>query len=545
MKKSFLIILILWSIFAKADYWTQMANFPGPGRQVPTSFVINNIGYVGCGLGAGYMNDFWSYDPVSNSWAQVASLPGPGRYGGAGFAMNGKGYVCTGGSSVLSDFWEYDPVTNSWLQLPNFPGPARERSVGFSIGNKGYMGCGDPGHMSDFWEWDQATTLWTQKTSLSIGRVAPVGFSIAGKGYVTTGYGNLPLYDLWEFDTLTNAWTQKADLPAPGRIDASAFSICDKGFVGTGGESPFYDDFWEFIPTLNQWIQKANVPGGVRDDCAYFSIGTKGYIGLGQFAGSTYAFDFWEYTPDSITCFLSAIFSAPNNICPGTCVNFNNTSVNATAFQWTFPGATPSSSTDLNPVNICYPNSGNYDVQLIASNINGSDTLLLTNYITVYPSPLPQGIIQSGDTLFANPGATSYQWYFNGMLIPGATGYFYLATASGDYNVVATDLNGCEVEAAIFNVLAGTSSEVSVLKFEVYPNPVGDKLIIQKSEVKNETAFEISVYNVLGEKMSTEIPSATLRLLYSEIDVRGFTPGLYYLEIITPGKSLRTKFVKQ
>jgi hypothetical protein len=65
-------------------------------------------------------------------------------------------------------------------------------------------------------------------------------------------------------------------------------------------------------------------------------------------------------------------------------------------------------------------------------------------YITVYPFPPAQGILQSGDTLYANAGAVTYQWYFNNNLIPGATNYFYVAPASGDYNVVATDGNGCE-----------------------------------------------------------------------------------------------------
>ena len=44
-----------------------------------------------------------------------------------------------------------------------------------------------------------------------------------------------------------------------------------------------------------------------------------------------------------------------------------------------------------------------------------------------------------------------YQWYYDGILIPGATDYFYIAPQSGNYNVVATDANDCEVEAVIFD----------------------------------------------------------------------------------------------
>ena len=68
--------------------------------------------------------------------------------------------------------------------------------------------------------------------------------------------------------------------------------------------------------------------------------------------------------------------------------------------------------------------------------------------MTVYPYPAPQGIMQNGDTLFANQGAVSYQWYHDGVIIPGATDYFYIASEGGDYNIVATDANNCEIGRA-------------------------------------------------------------------------------------------------
>jgi PKD repeat protein len=54
-------------------------------------------------------------------------------------------------------------------------------------------------------------------------------------------------------------------------------------------------------------------------------------------------------------------------------VTLNNRSENATSFQWTFPGGTPSSSTLENPV-VTYPNNGVFTVTLVASNGDVSDT---------------------------------------------------------------------------------------------------------------------------------------------------------------------------
>jgi PKD repeat protein len=52
-----------------------------------------------------------------------------------------------------------------------------------------------------------------------------------------------------------------------------------------------------------------------------------------------------------------------------------------------FSGGDPASSTDQNPANICYNVPGIYDVTLITTNGGGSDTLTLSNYITVYTNP--------------------------------------------------------------------------------------------------------------------------------------------------------------
>jgi hypothetical protein len=242
---------------------------------------------------------------------------------------------------------------------------------------------------------------------------------------------------------------------------------------------------------------------------------------------------------------VTALFTAPNHICPGTCTDFVNLSVNATSFLWTFQGANPSVSTDVAPTNICYNTPGTYGVTLIGSNGITSDTLTLNNYITVYPYPAPQGIAQSGDTLFANQGAVSYQWFHDGNIISGATNYFYVAIEGGDYNVVATDNNNCEVEAAIFDVLAGVQSLVNSHKPLVYPNPVENKLTVgnRHPDSYRDTIKSISIFNVIGERIIEYKGSGSL-LPYT-IDVSTLAPSIYFLELDNGEKLLRSRFTKQ
>lgn len=74
----------------------------------------------------------------------------------------------------------------------------------------------------------------------------------------------------------------------------------------------------------------------------------------------------------------------PRAMCQAGCVNFTDQSTNSpTTWSWQFPGASPSTSTVQNPVNICYSSIGAYDVTLISSNASGSDTLTQLAYISV------------------------------------------------------------------------------------------------------------------------------------------------------------------
>ncbi len=385
-------------------------------------------------------------------------------------------------------------------------------------------------------------------------------------------WGGIGDFDLWivKIDTLGNKiWDKDMGGFDPedelGNISVTA----DGGFiVGANSYSSISGNKSELNLGVEQsWLLKTDSVGNymwdrtaftmshdesgyaiqTRDGCYILANSTDspiaGYKSQSNWDSTGVTKDYWFVKfCDSTTVPPVAIATADQLLCSGTCTDFLNLSSFATSFQWYFPGGTPDSSTDMNPTNICYYTTGIYDVTLIATNSAGSDTLFLSNYLTVFPQPPPQGILQIGDTLFANSGAVLYQWFYNGSFIVGATNYFYVAQASGDYNVVATDSNGCEVEAVINDVIASIQYSVDNKQIIIYPNPVTNKLIIQKSKVTSETVAEISIYNLMGEKVISE---SVILNPNAEIDVPNLSPGLYYLELSSPYKTLRTKFIKQ
>jgi hypothetical protein len=463
-------------------------------------------------------------------------------------------------ANYYSDMWRFDVSTNEWTWIK---GPDTA-NVGGVYGTKGIPDpSNNPGARGPH-------TKWTDSNG---------NFWIFGGGFSANYYN-----DTWRFNISTYDWTwmhgwpyvnggshtsglcvsDATNLPKPRWEHKSCWNDSQDNFwmysgACYGGSG---SDLWYYNPLTNIWTQ---IFGNVNSGAAWFGtlgipdpannpgnrVGAVSWMdttgNLWMFGGG-YRNDIWRFTVDTTCVPLNkkiplASFSGINIVCPGTCIGFTNLSSNATSYQWSFPGALPVSSTDVNPNNICYTNPGSYDVILIAYNANGSDTLTLQNYITVFPQPPVQSIIQSGDTLFALAGSASYQWYYNGNIISGATEYFYVATQSGDYNMIATDANGCEVEAVINNVAAGLSPALSEgERVTAFPNPVTSTINIRGLE--NNIVDEVKIFNVFGEIVFSAVDCKLLPIDIGT-NCQLFTSGLYYLEIHSDKKIHRTKFIKQ
>src|SRR6185436_1113654 len=116
----------------------------------------------------------------------------------------------------------------------------------------------------------------------------------------------------------------------------------------------------------------------------------------------------------------------------------------------------------------------------------------------VHAAPAIPAITQSTDTLYST-AATTYQWYFNGQLIPGATSQYYVATQTGNYVVRITDANGCVYQYSATYHYAGPTglhemeNNSGIL---VYPNPTTGFIKINNSIIGKD--FEISVADTKG-----------------------------------------------
>ncbi len=144
-----------------------------------------------------------------------------------------------------------------------------------------------------------------------------------------------------------------------------------------------------------------------------------------------------------------ADFSAsPTSGCAPLMVQYTDLSSNSpTSWQWSFPGGSPSSSTQQNPV-VTYSVPGTYSATLTVSNAAGSDTVTKNDLITVEGAPSASfSYVLSGLTvMFFNTttgNATSYQWDFGDGTFSTQSDPVHTYAQDGFYQVTLTATNAC------------------------------------------------------------------------------------------------------
>lgn len=133
---------------------------------------------------------------------------------------------------------------------------------------------------------------------------------------------------------------------------------------------------------------------------------------------------------------------------------------------------------------------------LTATDIHGCSNASEHVEMEVYPVPSVSIVVQ-GDTL-SSFNALSYQWYFNGAEITGATDPVYVAQQTGEYSLEITDLNGCKAVSSRTAVVIDGLEELSANSpFILSPNPFHDFIFIYTQS--HESALEsVEIYNGLG-----------------------------------------------
>lgn len=205
----------------------------------------------------------------------------------------------------------------------------------------------------------------------------------------------------------------------------------------------------------------------------------------------------------------ASITPGDTSVCSGNSVTFTALPAGASSYLWS-----NSDTTQTSVINT----AGTYfvDVTDSAGCVYTSSGVTLT----ILSLPSTPTIIQTVNDLSVGGGYTSYQWYLDGSIIPGATGSTYTASANGDYTVVVSGANGCTVSSAIFPFVNTSGIENEMISVNIF-NSQGQLNI----QLEGDNAKQVIVYDALGKVVYQQIFNSNLIPLQ-------LSSGIYVIKVI-------------
>ena len=394
-------------------------------------------------------------------------------------------------------------------------------------GQKVALGIGYQG-IAELFDFDNTTGMVTHPVTFNLGySLRGVEFSPDNTKFYTTRFDNLnDIYYLDQFNLaagndsliiasqfpLSNADVQaQLQLGPDGKIYMAKFNTPFLGVINNPNALGNACDFQDNSLLLDSTFGGLNLCG----------------LGLPGFVQS-----YFKARPEA------AFTSGDTLICPGTCVSFTNLSLNETnQWHWSFPGATPDTSSQENPTNICYPAAGFYTVSLITGNGVGFDTITVGGYVKVRQLP-SISLSVNGDTMHVYNGV-SIQWFVNGNPIPGETGNDFIADSAGSYTVAITDSFGC-VATSTPVIVAGIENISDASSLKIFPVPANDYVRITLPDNAEGT---VSIQNILGQEIKNAVGEAGSNRV--RIDISSMPNGYYLVKCSAGGKIWTKGFVKR
>lgn len=257
----------------------------------------------------------------------------------------------------------------------------------------------------------------------------------------------------------------------------------------------------------------------------------------------------------------------------GESISFTDLSTeNPTAWNWTFSGATTTSSSEQNP-EVTYNTAGEYAVTLEVSNPFGSDELTRAAYITVNEVVIPNQApvlaeiddqsVEEGNTLTftataTDPDEPAQTLTFSldeessdlGMTIKAPTGVFSWSPTSqqiGEFEAIVIVSDGEDTDQKSVKItvtakkITGINNPEGLISF--FPNPVQDKLttLIESPYIG---MVKMQVISMTGKIMIEHETMKSNKRIEFEINTDDFDQGLYFIKLKQGSKIILHRLLK-
>ncbi|MDP1747178.1 MAG: T9SS type A sorting domain-containing protein, partial [Bacteroidota bacterium] len=282
---------------------------------------------------------------------------------------------------------------------------------------------------------------------------------------------------------------------------------------------------------------------GTNISCGDTSLtgGTEVLNATGLTIGDTYLVRVYHYSSSipATTTFSICITTpcaAPNTtVTPASATICNGNSTTLTAngansYSW-LPTTGLSSSTSA----IVTANPTTTTTYTVTGTFNGCSG---TQVVTVTVDPAATANITQIENLLTSTPGTAYQWYLNGIIIPGATSQSHLASQNGNYTVTTTNATGCEATSNPFPIISflGISKNDGTNVITIYPNPFSTSATLEIKGAVGNGNVALVVYDMVGREvknipLSNSQSNSTQSGVSFTIDRNELSNGMYFYKV--------------
>lgn len=184
------------------------------------------------------------------------------------------------------------------------------------------------------------------------------------------------------------------------------------------------------------------------------------------------------------------------------------------------------------------------EVGSYAVTITDVDNCEASTTVQIFEFPVvPLEILQQDALLVANGDFSDYQWFKDGTLISGATSNTLEVTESGEYELIATDENGCRVTSNTIVILSTTNEIPGLSELEIQPNPFQETIQLS-FELEQREIIDILLLDGMGRLLRKEVVNM-IGATTVNFNTTDLPAGQYVLMLRAGKNSIAKKVVKQ
>lgn len=220
---------------------------------------------------------------------------------------------------------------------------------------------------------------------------------------------------------------------------------------------------------------------------------------------------------------------------------------NPTAWSWEFPGGTPGTSSNQNPL-VSYSAPGTYDVVLTVTNAFGTATQTFPAYITIQAAPVAGFNFVANQTTVTftstSQNATSYAWNFGDGNSSSEQNPVHTYANPGTYTVSLAVSNNCGtaiIEQTIV-ITSGTGEASWVENFRLFPNPNPGLFTVEMNGLP-KSEVEFTLFNTLGQQVQRETVDFSSGSMLHAFYYNHLAAGMYTLRVQAEGEAMYVKVI--